>query len=73
MFSTPSIDNDQNKNDHMSLTYQAPWWFCEINDIILTGSYGRSTDISPATGIKWYGPWDRLTYAKHAVMMIRPN
>lgn len=71
-FSTAGRDNDR-KTENLAMALQAPFWYCYTTDIVLTGHYGQASEISSGFGIKWYGPWSQTTYAKYAVMMIRPN
>ena len=73
MFSTGSIDNDLLSSYHLAKERKAPWWFCQLGYVILTGQYGEDDNIISGVGIRWCDPWSFSHYAKFVVMMIRPN
>ena len=70
LFTTKSRDNDRVGNN-CAIQYEAPWWYNACHYVLLTGHYG--SDIEKHKGIKWLKPWGIQTFAKTAVMMIRPN
>jgi len=71
MFSTESHDNDLLRAN-CAATFN-PWWLSDCCTCILTAEYGPYPNVSERLGIKWWVVWDQETFAKYAVMMVRPN
>ncbi|KAK2146178.1 hypothetical protein LSH36_626g01004 [Paralvinella palmiformis] len=72
-FSTGNADNDGSSSRNLATEFQSGWWYCEKDDVILTGLYGNLSEISSGSGIQWKGAWPTKRYAKYVVMMIHPN
>ncbi|KAK2138832.1 hypothetical protein LSH36_2349g00002 [Paralvinella palmiformis] len=65
-FSTGTIDNDRSINQ-LAQQYHAPWWYCKGLDVVLTGYNDEYSGFTTPIDIRWYGPWNSTTYAKHAM------
>ncbi|KAK2147668.1 hypothetical protein LSH36_542g01001 [Paralvinella palmiformis] len=73
MFSTGSIDNDNEDSHHFTKEYQAPWWYCHAVYETLTGRFAEySSNITSTVGMWWFTESKKL-FVKQVVMMIRPN
>lgn len=71
-FSTPDMDNDNNKaqkNGNCALIFKSGWWFNNCADVNLNGEYSQIKDASEK--IYWVGTWGWDISLKETTMKIR--
>lgn len=71
-FSTPDMDNDNNKaqkNGNCALILKSGWWFNNCADVNLNGEYSHIKDASEK--IYWFGTWGWDISLKETTMKIR--
>jgi hypothetical protein len=71
MFCTEDVDNDRQASSNIAKEVMAPWWYCNVCVVTLTGQYGSY--LETGVGVRWTDPWKDYQYSRFAVMKIRPN